>query len=403
MYNVPVCLVVLFCCYFLGERPYICGACGVQYSQSHSLKSHIINKHDGIMSYYIKEKRTRSPRGMGYLATQVMHESNIFKLPGPLMGSPMHHNNLDIVNKAIEFATSENAKHQQQFKQQQQHFSPPGAEGNSPRSMMPPPLTSILGSDNNSSNSNNLASSVKSPATPNTGPANGHDTSAQNSPMFSTPGSGPHTPFFMTGHPLMFGELPPHIRNPPHIGSGHHPQTAHHFLPGFPHFPSNSSVNYHGTSGLSPLSGLSPNSSPALSTSNPHLQLQASLSHLTPSPLPILQQQQIKKEPQTALTNTMSPKQITRGQSDEAIDLRKKSPPLDTKEQHAHDLSICGGKENCPYAAKLKYLRLNVVRMLGILVPNLNFAEKGISAESESVDELLQDVIESNTHDDDME
>ncbi|ESO95323.1 hypothetical protein LOTGIDRAFT_116888, partial [Lottia gigantea] len=24
-----------------GERPYICGACGVQYSQSHSLKSHI--------------------------------------------------------------------------------------------------------------------------------------------------------------------------------------------------------------------------------------------------------------------------------------------------------------------------------------------------------------------------
>ena len=56
---------------------------------------------------------------------------------------------------------------------------------------------------------------------------------------------------------------------------------------------------------------------------------------------------------------------------------------------------------NCSHETKLKYLRLDVVRMLGILVPNLNFAEKGISAESESVDELLQDVIESNVHDED--
>ena len=48
-------------------------------------------------------------------------------------------------------------------------------------------------------------------------------------------------------------------------------------------------------------------------------------------------------------------------------------------------------------------LRMNVVRMLSILVPNLNFEEKGISADSDSVDELLQDVIESNIHDEEME
>ena len=51
---------------------------------------------------------------------------------------------------------------------------------------------------------------------------------------------------------------------------------------------------------------------------------------------------------------------------------------------------------DCIHSEKLKTLRLNVVRMLSILVPNLNFEEKGISAEGDSVDELLHDVIESN-------
>ena len=57
------------------------------------------------------------------------------------------------------------------------------------------------------------------------------------------------------------------------------------------------------------------------------------------------------------------------------------------------DKELCG---DCSHAAKLRLLRKNVVRMLSILVPNLNFEEKGISADGDSVDELLHDVIESN-------
>jgi hypothetical protein len=60
----------------------------------------------------------------------------------------------------------------------------------------------------------------------------------------------------------------------------------------------------------------------------------------------------------------------------------------------------CASCVNCSHGSKLKMLRINVVRMLSILVPNLNFEEKGISADSDSVDELLADVIESNTQDD---
>jgi hypothetical protein len=40
--------------------------------------------------------------------------------------------------------------------------------------------------------------------------------------------------------------------------------------------------------------------------------------------------------------------------------------------------------------------------MLSILVPNLNFEEKGISAEGDSVDELLHDVIQSNIQEEGM-
>ena len=65
-----------------------------------------------------------------------------------------------------------------------------------------------------------------------------------------------------------------------------------------------------------------------------------------------------------------------------------------------HNQSLCN---NCLHGDKLRMLRMNVVRMLSILVPNLNFEEKGISADSDSVDELLQDVIESNIHDEEME
>ena len=72
--------------------------------------------------------------------------------------------------------------------------------------------------------------------------------------------------------------------------------------------------------------------------------------------------------------------------------------------ENPYDLSMCcNGKENCPHEAKLKYLRTNVVKMLGILVPTLNFSAKGINAESEKVDDLLEDVIKSNVDDDDIE
>lgn len=57
---------------------------------------------------------------------------------------------------------------------------------------------------------------------------------------------------------------------------------------------------------------------------------------------------------------------------------------------------------NCVHESKLRTLRLNVVRMLSILVPNLNFEEKGISADGDSVDELLHDVIESNMQEEEM-
>ena len=93
-----------------------------------------------------------------------------------------------------------------------------------------------------------------------------------------------------------------------------------------------------------------------------------------------------------------------------AIDLSKKPnnprEPLEMTKTEADQLlkvMVTGGScENCNHETKLRLLRQNVVRMLSILVPNLNFEEKGISAEGDSVDELLHDVIESNMQDDDM-
>ena len=87
------------------------------------------------------------------------------------------------------------------------------------------------------------------------------------------------------------------------------------------------------------------------------------------------------------------------------MDLSTRGGPLDLKARLAAGAGREGGCSpyvKCLHGDKLRLLRLNVVRMLSILVPNLNFEEKGISADSDSVDDLLQDVIESNTHDDDM-
>ena len=80
-----------------------------------------------------------------------------------------------------------------------------------------------------------------------------------------------------------------------------------------------------------------------------------------------------------------------------AMDLTKRPGSEGSGIKRPNDCASC---VNCSHGNKLKCLRLNVVRMLSILVPNLNFEEKGISADSDSVDELLQDVIESNTSDD---
>ncbi|GFO43746.1 hypothetical protein PoB_007025100 [Plakobranchus ocellatus] len=490
-----------------GERPYICGACGVQYSQSHSLKSHIINKHDGIMSYYIKEKRTRSPRGIGYLTTQVMHDNSIFKLPPPpLLGPPPPHphhphhphpsqhgmghpSDLDLVTKAIEMAKSEQQQLEKSLQQQQRQMSSLPHDGNSNNSsssnnnrnsmhMPPSPLGSST-SHNTSSGSNKSSSrsspptNAKSPATPSSNGPHG--------PMFNGTSMGhpPPPPFFMNGPHMspgmMFGELPPHMRNPGHIGggsggaggrrsNGDHSHHAHGapppLFPGFPPFPPHSAAGFSPLAAFSPnshnssISGSGPHNNSSSASPHPHLQIPPLPPHLT-DPLPSPFMHHIKKEPQGPPTPQQSPQQHplplhssaasppatstpTQAKSqppshhshqhhqqqqqqppqhaqfqqqksqqqrvpaeEGAIDLRKRSPPATPSPTSDHH-DPCGGKENCAHAARLKYLRLNVVRMLGILVPNLNFAEKGISAESESVDELLQDVIESNTHEEEM-
>nr|KAG5688294.1 hypothetical protein BaRGS_017679 [Batillaria attramentaria]KAG5700969.1 hypothetical protein BaRGS_022680 [Batillaria attramentaria] len=271
-----------------GERPYICGACGVQYSQSHSLKSHIINKHDGIMSYYIKEKRNRSPRGMGYMTTHVAHgEPTIFKLPPPPSMPSLQQSNMELVAKAIEMAKN---------------------------------------------------SAADLPATPT--PA-----------MVPMPSPGGH----MTNG----------------------------ISPGSNNSSSRNDIGLNLSTGLgTPTS--TPNYTP---TANPGL-----LSPAT-NPLP---------SPNTTSNTNNNHSKAAGGQDCGAIDLSKKGQDLMERRgsmDSNHDHHPC---VNCSHSGKLKLLRLNVVRMLSILVPNLNFEEKGISADSDSVDELLQDVIESNTHDEDM-
>ena len=89
-----------------------------------------------------------------------------------------------------------------------------------------------------------------------------------------------------------------------------------------------------------------------------------------------------------------------------AIDLSKKNKQevldLAIKEKTMKCFEGIGSCPNCLHLSKLRLLRMNVVKMLSILVPNLNFEEKGINAEGDSVDDLLKDVIESNIHDEEM-
>lgn len=249
-----------------GERPYICGACGVQYSQSHSLKSHITNKHEGRMGYYIKEKRHRAHRGVGYMTASVPGtDLAMFKLPPPT--SVLNQSltaGLDLSNKFTE-----------------------------------PLKASFL---------DNTLNQLKS------------------SPQ---------------QHHLLNGHSSPHcadlLQNPC-------PPTG----PGFP------PAHHHGT-----------------------LQYQASRGT-------------VKMEP------------LDNG-SNQAMDLsiRSSRNGHGPTNGHSQQCSDVNGLDDCKHAEKLKTLRGNVVRMLAILVPNLDFEEKGIGAEGDSVDELLQDVIESNSPEDD--
>ncbi|XP_076450181.1 uncharacterized protein LOC143286489 [Babylonia areolata] len=335
-----------------GERPYICGACGVQYSQSHSLKSHIVNKHDGHMNFYIKEKRNRSPRGIGYMSTHIgPGDHTIFKMPPPPMVQP---SGMELVTRAYEMAKNSLAEGQ----------GPP-----------PPPLMP----------SQHPPSSMH-----------------QHSPMISPNGplsAGPHGLFHKAGSGFPFSS---------------------HFPPGlpFPDIPANPtpamipqpSPKGHLGNGLSTLSPNGPATSERndlLNLSMPGMSTPASSSAqggaVTASGTPgLLSPNAAKLQSSPANQNTPAGGANNKeGGADCApMDLSTRGGYQDGGKGPHPENAPCGA--GCAYGRKLKNLRLNVVHMLSILVPNLNFEEKGISADSDSVDELLQDVIESNTHDDDM-
>ncbi|KAK7488831.1 hypothetical protein BaRGS_00019966 [Batillaria attramentaria] len=337
-----------------GERPYICGACGVQYSQSHSLKSHIINKHDGIMSYYIKEKRNRSPRGMGYMTTHVAHgEPTIFKLPPPPSMPSLQQSNMELVAKAIEMAKNS------------------AGEVHHP----PPPLLPTHPQHPPSNVPHSMASPLMSPNPPVSGAP--HSLFPKHSPTF--PFNGPY-----------FGGAMPYAADLPAT-----PTPAMVPMP---------SPGGHMTNGISPGSnnsssrndiGLNLSTGLGTPTSTPNYTPTANPGLLSPATNPL-------PSPNTTSNTNNNHSKAAGGQDCGAIDLSKKGQDLMERRgsmDSNHDHHPC---VNCSHSGKLKLLRLNVVRMLSILVPNLNFEEKGISADSDSVDELLQDVIESNTHDEDM-
>ncbi|GAB1598557.1 myoneurin-like isoform X2 [Argonauta hians] len=244
-----------------GERPYICGACGVQYSQSHSLKSHITNKHEGRMGYYIKEKRHRAHRGIGYMTASVPGtDMPLFKIP-PTSA---------VLNASLTAGLDLSSKFSEPLK------------------------ASFLDNTLNQLKSSPQQHSI----------LNGH--------------SSPHCADLLQNH------CPPGPGFPP----------AHHHGP----------VQYQASRGT------------------------------------------VKMEP------------LDNG-SNQAMDLSIRSSRNGHGHANGHNqqCSDVNGLDDCKHAEKLKTLRGNVVRMLAILVPNLDFEEKGISAEGDSVDELLQDVIESNS------
>ncbi|KAK3581474.1 hypothetical protein CHS0354_031805 [Potamilus streckersoni] len=331
-----------------GERPYICGACGVQYSQSHSLKSHIINKHDGIMSYYIKEKRTRSPRGMGYLATQVMN-GDMYKVPG------------NIIPPSLQQLPGNNGLHLPSHLQPQKSLLSPQQQQNiPPPSSLPSPHLGLL------------QSGFGNPPAP-------FSQASQLPPSQQSPKQQqgfPEQCHHMDSLDLSHASLEQSLLNK--LGMGYFPSLGS-FMHGGKPSPTFLGMNGHGQ--ISPhFNGL------AFSKQNEQVVYRPqSTSHPPRSHLPLQEIHENVKDDNFG-----------------AIDLTKKSKPESPFYENGTKCLDRGDCSNCVHAFKLKMLRMNVVRMLSILVPNLNFEEKGISAEGDSVDELLRDVIESNIHDDEM-
>jgi len=311
------------------------------------------------MSYYIKEKRTRSPRGLGYLATQpIPGESPVFKMPA----SPMLHG---------QFPGSMNGFHM-----------PPGSLANMPMKLSP---------------------QGKSPLGAN------------------APASMPSSP--MLSPSMQRSLISPQVSpgNQSQV-SPHYGMPRHHFPPLQHMFPDGSdlaqkSLEYAKLSLMNlPFYGKQFLSKPSPPFHmNGHGPVSPQYNNGMSQPL---RQHPDQNIPQNGGDNSQQYKvphnplqEIHENQphnrDDGAIDLSKKGKeegalnlalPDKSSRCLASDSSKC---PNCQHLLKLKLLRMNVVRMLSILVPNLNFEEKGINAEGDSVDDLLRDVIESNIHDED--
>lgn len=334
-----------------GERPYICGACGVQYSQSHSLKSHIINKHDSIMSYYIKEKRTRSPRGVGYLATQpIPGESPVFKMPASPMIPPP-------------FPGNPNGLHLPQTSPNQQLKHSPSShmQNNQPASIPHSPVLS-----------------------PNYQPSQQQMSPGKQQPQQMSPQQPLHRPPFPPFHHMLpdgmdmaqksleFAKLG--LINFPFYGKPFHSKPSPPFQ-----------MNGHGQISPQFSNGQNLHQSRQQQMDQPIMQNGGSQQyHKSHNPL-----QEIHDNRHQDNTGAID---LRKKCSEEALDLAVSDKNVKCSE----DGTKC---PNCLHLLKLKMLRMNVVRMLSILVPNLNFEEKGINAEGDSVDDLLRDVIESNIHD----
>lgn len=311
------------------------------------------------MSYYIKEKRNRSPRGMGYL-TQVIPD--MYKISP--QSSMIPHN-----------------VHGSHSNQQQSLLMP---QHNIPM----PPLPHIMTS---------LHPQVM------TSPNHQGQGQPMTSPMQKMMISPQHQQQQHMGSQLQ------QENRPTHLGGERNPQS---------HPPHNlqqkTSPTYYANGFPSP--NFVQNNFP------PQFKVQ--------HPIPV------EEQPLPLVTNVASKSQmplqeIRNNQLEEtgmnnhgAIDLSKKAVSTHGFRDNAHfealkalEMSGLGERPdkdhkctekgsgecaNCVHESKLRTLRLNVVRMLSILVPNLNFEEKGISADGDSVDELLHDVIESNMQEEEM-